>query len=150
MTQMPKKIVEKAVAYITWNQRLLVFEHPGIPEAGIQVPGGTIHPGESPGQAALREAEEESGLAGLQLRSLLGVAEVDQSPWGMDAIHRRYFYHLVYDGDAPEHWEHLELDPSDGSPDPIRLEFYWVRYPEAVPELIAGLGDLLPRLGGNE
>ena len=57
-------IVEKAVCYITRDRRILVFEHPGAPDAGIQVPAGTIEPGEDPARAALREAAEESGLRG--------------------------------------------------------------------------------------
>ena len=39
-------IIEKAVCYITRDRRILVFEHPHVPAAGIQVPAGTIHPGE--------------------------------------------------------------------------------------------------------
>ncbi|MFP4601167.1 MAG: NUDIX domain-containing protein [Persicimonas sp.] len=40
--------------------RLLVFEHP---MAGIQLPAGTVEPGEDPVTAAAREVFEESGLA---------------------------------------------------------------------------------------
>jgi 8-oxo-dGTP pyrophosphatase MutT (NUDIX family) len=52
----------KALAYITWGNSLLVFRHPHVPAAGIQVPGGTIEEGESPEEAVLREAIEETGL----------------------------------------------------------------------------------------
>ena len=44
------------------EQELLVFEHAGMPEAGLQVPGGTVDDGESPLQAVAREVLEESGL----------------------------------------------------------------------------------------
>ena len=37
------KRVQKVVAYITNGQRLLVFTHPLSPEAGIQVPAGTMN-----------------------------------------------------------------------------------------------------------
>ena len=53
----------KAFAYITHERRLLVFSHPNHPEAGIQVPAGTVEPGETPHAAALREAAEEIGLS---------------------------------------------------------------------------------------
>jgi 8-oxo-dGTP diphosphatase len=41
---------------------LLVHEHRDALDAGIQVPAGTIDPGESPADAAARELFEESGL----------------------------------------------------------------------------------------
>ncbi|MYH67175.1 MAG: NUDIX domain-containing protein, partial [Dehalococcoidia bacterium] len=44
------------------ERELLVFEHAGIPEAGLQVPGGTVEGGETPLQAVSREVLEESGL----------------------------------------------------------------------------------------
>lgn len=56
---------------------LLLFEHP---YAGIQIPAGTVDPGETPEQAALREGWEESGLAGLSLRDSLGYQEDDLAP----------------------------------------------------------------------
>jgi hypothetical protein len=37
-----KKIRQKAFAYITHQKRLLVFRHVDVPEAGIQVPAGTM------------------------------------------------------------------------------------------------------------
>lgn len=40
--------------------RLLVFDHPG--DGGLQLPKGTIEPGESPEAAVRRELWEESGL----------------------------------------------------------------------------------------
>ena len=40
------ELVEKAFAYITRDDELLVFRHVDSPEAGIQVPAGTIEPGE--------------------------------------------------------------------------------------------------------
>src|SRR5690348_18410922 len=65
-------LMQKALAYITWGNTLLVFSHPDFPEAGIQVPAGTIEPGEEPEAGALREAFEETGLSGLALVAFLG------------------------------------------------------------------------------
>ena len=48
--------------------------------------------------------------------------------------------------DPPETWTHYETDPSDGSPAPIPFDFFWVRLPDEVPELIADHGLMLPRL----
>lgn len=51
---------------------ILAFHHPS---AGLQLPAGSIDPGEAPEVAALREAAEESGLTRLRLVQKLGVAE---------------------------------------------------------------------------
>jgi len=140
------RLRHKVVTYITQGERLLVFRHTRFPEAGIQVPAGTMSEGESPEQAAMREAREETGLEGLEVRSYLGVRDVDMSPYGLDETHRRHYLHLTLTGDAPERWLHYENDPSDGSPAPIEFEFHWVRLPEEVPELNGGLGEMMREL----
>jgi 2-polyprenyl-3-methyl-5-hydroxy-6-metoxy-1,4-benzoquinol methylase/8-oxo-dGTP pyrophosphatase MutT (NUDIX family) len=137
---------EKVIAYITHAGRLLVFSHPHHPEAGIQVPGGTIEGGELPEDAVLREAQEETGLTGLEIRSYLGVRELELSTDGRAEIRRRHFFHLALRGEAPDRWCHFEEHPSDGSSEPIEFELFWVRYPEEVPELSGGQGELLHRL----
>ena len=38
----------KVFAYLTHGHRLLVFRHADFPEAGIQVPAGTVQPDERP------------------------------------------------------------------------------------------------------
>lgn len=133
----------KAYIYITQGKRLLVFEQPGKPEAGIQVPGGSIEAGEAPEAAALREAWEETGLNGLKLAAFLGEMRRDMRDYGLDEIHHRYFYHAVLEGPAPERWLHGEHTPSDGSPGPIPFLLYWVNVPDGVPSLIADMGDFL-------
>ncbi|HET7091570.1 MAG TPA: NUDIX domain-containing protein, partial [Anaerolineae bacterium] len=117
----------KAFAYITHNERLLVFSHPHAPEAGIQVPAGTVKPGERPEEAAAREAVEETGLANLRLTAFLGDTRRDMSDFGLDEIHHRYFYHLHCESDPPDTWQHYETDPSDDSAEPILFEFFWAR-----------------------
>jgi NUDIX domain len=54
-----RKVKHKVFAYITHCNRLLVFVHPFAPEAGIQIPAGTIKANERPEEAVLREAFEE-------------------------------------------------------------------------------------------
>ena len=66
------RIVHKVAAYITCNHQLLVFSHTDFPEAGIQVPAGTVGEGESFDEAVLREAYEETGLPDLSIESYLG------------------------------------------------------------------------------
>ena len=145
---MMKITKRKVLAYITHQRRLLVFKHPYQPEAGIQVPAGTIEPGEEPEQAVLREAFEETGLSGLVLAGFLGEQVRDMADFGRDEIHHRYFYHLRYQGEPQTVWQHAELYSSNSSDshEPHIFEFFWVILPHGVPELIADHGLLLPRL----
>jgi len=136
----------KVYAYITDRDRLLIFSQPDFPEAGLQVPGGTVKPGETPEAAAQREAEEETGLPGLRLAHFLGEQVRDMADYGLDEIHHRYFYHLECTHSPPGVWRHTEEDPSDGSPAPIVFELFWVRLPDGVPLLIAQQDFMLPRL----
>lgn len=61
-------ILHKVTAFVTRGAELLLFRHP---EAGIQLPAGTVEEGESLEAAVCREAEEESGLLGIRLRRWL-------------------------------------------------------------------------------
>lgn len=63
-------------------------------EAGLQLPAGTIKPGELPEQAV--EANEETGLQGLRVVQHLGVGECDRRPYA-DAIHARHYFQLTTD-----------------------------------------------------
>jgi len=72
-------LISKVLAYITHANRLLVFSHPHSPEAGIQVPAGTLKDGERPEDAVLREAHEETGLTHLELAGFLGECQRDMS-----------------------------------------------------------------------
>jgi 8-oxo-dGTP pyrophosphatase MutT (NUDIX family) len=69
-------IIEKVTTFIIreWagERQLLLFEHPN---AGVQIPAGTVEAGESPEQAVLREVTEETGLTGFPVMRYLGRAE---------------------------------------------------------------------------
>jgi 8-oxo-dGTP pyrophosphatase MutT (NUDIX family) len=141
----PRRTRHRAYAYVTHGPRLLVFRHVDFPEAGLQVPAGTIDPGEDPAQAVVREAGEETGLAGLALVSFLARDERDMSDCGVDELRHRWFFHLRYDGPVRESWRHAET--SDGRREPIWFEFFWADLPDRVPKLVANYDDyvrLLP------
>lgn len=57
---------EKVVAYVVRDDRLVVFIHEDdtdpVRQSGLQVPAGTCESQETPSQAVLREAHEETGL----------------------------------------------------------------------------------------
>lgn len=137
---------QKVFAYITNADRLLVFRHPFAPEAGIQVPAGTVERDEEPAAAVIREAREETGLGNLVFASFLGRQVCDMSDFGRGEVHLRYFFHLLCPGNPPATWRHQECFPSEGGPDPITFDFFWVPLPDGVPPLIAGHGKLLPEL----
>jgi 8-oxo-dGTP diphosphatase len=70
-------IIPKAFIYVTRDARdLLVLAHPDHPEIGLQVPAGTIEAGETPEQAAMREASEETGLSSFHINAFLGEGTV--------------------------------------------------------------------------
>ena len=139
----------KVLAYITHGECLLVFRHPFAPEAGIQVPAGTVESDERLEDAAMREAAEETGLPNLRLVAFLGTDERSMTDFGRDELHHRWFYHLRCDDDPPATWRHLELHPSDGPHEPNVFEFFWARLPGETPELIADQRRLLPQLVTN-
>jgi 8-oxo-dGTP pyrophosphatase MutT (NUDIX family) len=140
-------VTRKGFAYVTHANRLLIFSHPHAPEAGLQVPAGSLLDGESPEDGALREAREETGLSGLRVVRFLGDVKFDRAAqWdGANEIHHRFFFHVACDEEPPERWQHHELDPSDGSEPPL-FEFWWVSIPHDVPPLIAGHDAMLPAL----
>ena len=116
----------KVAAYITWDDRVLVFRQPHAPEAGVQVPAGTLEDGEEPGEAVLREAWEETGLEGLERVAYLG-RQVERfvTKGGDEMAVERHFFHLRFEGEAPERWRHWEMTPSGGVEGPILFELWW-------------------------
>ncbi|MGC4108070.1 MAG: NUDIX domain-containing protein [Thermomicrobiales bacterium] len=139
----------KAFAYIVHRGRIVLLHHPDHPEAGIQVPAGTMEDGETPEDAVLREAFEETGLVGLRIVRFLGRARIDLRPFGKAEWHDRWFFQLALDDDPDaahaETWERMEHDPFDGGP-PIRFLLRWTPL-DAVPPLIGGhdrfLGEIV-------
>jgi 8-oxo-dGTP pyrophosphatase MutT (NUDIX family) len=121
-----------------------VFTHPESPEAGIQVPAGTVERGEDPAAAAMREAQEETGLSGLRLVTFLGRDTRDMSDCGTEELQHRWFYHIACDATPPERWTHGEFDAFGNLL--IPFDFFWAQLPDGVPDLVADYDDMLPAL----
>ncbi|MEO0355245.1 MAG: NUDIX domain-containing protein [Cyanobacteria bacterium P01_A01_bin.3] len=122
---MKKTYVAKVVCYVTKGGKLLVFRHVdySYEEVGIQVPAGSIRPGETPEQAALREVKEETGLAEFESVAFLGRQDYDISPYRYE-VQNRHFFHLAFIGNTPERWPTEELH--DGEQPPTRFECFWI------------------------
>ena len=92
---------QKSFSYIIrLNQagpELLVFD--SLEEPGLEVPKGSVQPGETPAQAAMREVEEESGLHELALIKELGV-----TLWQDEEQH---FFLFKTDQALPDRFEHV-------------------------------------------
>jgi len=94
-----------------WPPRILLFLHP---QAGVQLVKGTIEQGETPGQAALRELAEESGISAAEIIDDLGC-------WDSAHHGQIWSFHLCRaDGPLPEQWSHQTLDDHGH-----RFEFFW-------------------------
>jgi 8-oxo-dGTP pyrophosphatase MutT (NUDIX family) len=95
----------KVLAYITrerdGRRELLAFTHRDYPEVGVQVPAGTVEPGEAIEAALLREIREESGLTNLRLARKL--AEQEETEWGQI----RHVFHLIAPNGTPDRWTHV-------------------------------------------
>lgn len=121
--------LDKVVAYIVHEGEFLVFLHEAdasVLESGIQVPAGTVRAGESPADAVVREAHEETGLDGLEIVRFLGTAELDAAPY-RDEIWVRHFFQLRLTRPAPRTWTwHERGDPPDYAGEPIPFRFSWV------------------------
>lgn len=144
------RVVQKVVAYIVRDGQVVVFGHADderFEQSGVQVPAGTVRHGELLEIAVLREAAEETDLAGLAVERYLGVAEYDARPY-RDELHVRHFFHLsLGQPEVAQQWYAHERE--DGDAAPIRFRLYWLPLRQAHV-LSAGQGALLGRLGDRD
>ncbi len=132
-------LTRKVLVYVVQGGKLLVFRHVAHPDAGIQVPAGTIEPAESAHDAARREVLEESGLA-VRIDRLIGSTEVSMAPFGRDEVQERWVFLAFPETNAPATWRHWERNASGGGE--YEFEFFW--HPIGAPiELAGGQGELI-------
>jgi 8-oxo-dGTP pyrophosphatase MutT (NUDIX family) len=134
------KPIKKAYGYVTRvrdeKTQVLVFRHKDIPEAGIQIPKGTVKEDEDTYNAVIREIKEETGIQSFEVNNL-----ISEDYWENDdgAIHNRYFYKIICNEFADE-WEH---NPTGGGEEKgLTFQFFWISSDEEV-ELIRGHADYL-------
>ncbi|MFK8165226.1 MAG: NUDIX domain-containing protein [Lewinella sp.] len=136
------KLKKKVLAYIIrktdTGPELLIFAHRDHPEAGLQVPGGTLDDGENPFKGILREVKEEAGLDTFAEVALLG--ETTYVAREKEEIHLRSFFQLTFSEACDATFVHTV---SAGDADKGLVFLYrWVELGE-LPELAGEQGALL-------
>lgn len=137
------KKVKKVLAYVTRfkNNELevLVFEHVHFPEAGIQVPAGTLQANESPEAGALRETEEEVGLKFANTKKYLG--EFEYHHRDREELHLRNVFEIKADLSIEDSWIHTVK--SHDEDDHLQFKCYWLPLNVAQKTLAAEQGNYL-------
>ena len=136
-------MIPKVLAYITregkHGKELLVFRHQRHPEAGVQVPGGTVEDGESLVAGLWREVEEETGLAHLTL-----IGQIAKAPFyadWRDEWHERNVFHLQASSDLPDTWVHVVKAGVEDKG--LHFVFCWLSLAQAEQELPWGQSQWL-------
>ncbi|MFA1820185.1 NUDIX domain-containing protein [Virgibacillus oceani] len=134
--------MKKVYAYITriihCQVQVLILKHP-IPEAGIQIPKGTVEEKENTYQAVIREVEEETGLMEFDVVRLIA-----EDVWKNDdgEIHHRFFYEISVKN-PPDEWAY---QPTGGGAEVgLTFRFFWMSSRNEV-ELVRGHGDYLDHI----
>lgn len=139
-----RSLRRRAYLYITRKSagqlQVAVFRHPDfeVMTLGVQVPGGTIEPHETPEEGALREVLEESGLADFSSVRLLARDLWHEYPDGLSR--ERFFYQLEVSGTTQDIWEHTV---TDGELDKgMVFSYRWADVPGAK-SILGPMGDFL-------
>ncbi|WP_349433991.1 NUDIX domain-containing protein [Pararhizobium sp. A13] len=145
MVDQPVLDAFKVLIYATRKDFLLVFDEPDFPAVALQVPGGTIEPGEDILAAAQREFAEETGIQCDAPFALLATDDHRFVRGEREIWHRRSYFHVKLTGELAETWIHREMTPFGGGP-PIRFRFFWMRIEHAALKLGYGMEQHLARI----
>lgn len=127
-------MIHKAAACVVRQAKrgpeLLVFRHP---LAGVQIPKGSVDPGEDHEDAALRELEEESGITDARvLRNVgrheieVGTGPTESGPLQLQIWHT---FLVTSDADLPDTWSHhvTGSEVEEG----LVFDYFWLPVEEA-------------------
>lgn len=125
----------KVLIYITRMRdaklELLAFRHRDFPNAGLQVPAGTVESAEDIFEAAKREVFEESGLVLDGPITFRGAFEYVRPDNG--TCHLRHVFHHHFKGETKDDWTHVV----SGAGDDAELVFEYAWFP--LVSCVAGL-----------
>jgi len=132
----------KVIAYIFRKnkQEILVFSHRDIPEAGVQVIGGTVELLEDLTSALIREIMEESGLC-LERSELQKIGETKYLRRDIPEVNLRHYYEISPQN-LPDSWAHVVH--SQGEDNGLVFDFFWLEIGAAKEVLTGNFGELLP------
>lgn len=134
----------KVLAYIfrvtDSNLEILVFTHRDMPDAGIQVVGGTVENGEDLICALKREISEESGLNFDENTDFQKVGESLYQRNDIEELNTRHYF-SVYANDLKDSWSHLV--ESSGQDNQLLFDFFWLPVDEACLKLTGNMGEFL-------
>lgn len=133
---MKQKVLVYVVRAGAAEPEVLVFAHRDYPEAGLQVPAGTVEPGEAPAAAAYREVAEESGLTGAQVRLVHPLAEEVEAEWAQN----RHAFLFAPAAGLPDRWTHTVAGA--GEDQGLMFDFYWLPV-SAAARLAGGQGRFI-------
>ena len=128
----------RVVAYVVRDGELLVFTHVDYPEAGTQVPAGTVEEDENPADAVVREVLEECGVHAHVVRELGTTDRI--APRGEP---RRNVFFLLACDESRNEWEHI-VAGGGGGDDGLIFLCRFVPLPDVPP--LAGDEDFLDAL----
>ena len=120
-------VIEKACACVVQRGRVLVFRHPHA-AAGVQLPKGTVEPGESAAHAVVRELAEESGLrlsVGPQLIAEMKFTGARNKVFPERPQTQQCWFIFRFDAIAPlpEYWSHTATGSTEE--DGLVFEYFW-------------------------
>lgn len=134
----------KVLAYIfrvtDLTLEILVFTHRDMPDAGIQVVGGTVENGEDLICALKREISEESGLQFDESTSFQKIGESLYQRKDIAELNIRHYF-SVYTNDLKDSWSHSV--ESTGEDNQLLFDFFWLPVDEACLKLTGNMSEFL-------
>jgi ADP-ribose pyrophosphatase YjhB (NUDIX family) len=138
---------KKVIAYVTNQDKLLVFTHTNFPSFGVQVPAGIVNKNEHLSDAVVRVVYNKSGLKGTSIIKLLGTYEYKIVSEQTEPEYY-YFYYLKVTEPTLCSWRYYEM-PSTSADDPVSLDFYWIKLDGSNLGLTYGQDNKLLNLTRN-
>jgi 8-oxo-dGTP pyrophosphatase MutT (NUDIX family) len=131
MSNIPDK-VRAVIFYRKPSLKVLVFDQPDYPEAGVQIPGGTVDPGEKLEETLERELVEETGVSFKGKRSFINSRVITHPVTGNEQREHTFCIEVSADS-LSETWTHNVT--GGGEDEGINFRYYWEEFSKAKEDL---------------